>query len=136
MAKRDYYDVLGVSRTASADEIKKSYRRLAMKYHPDRNKDDAGAEAKFKEAKEAYDVLSNADKRATYDRFGHDGLRGAGAGPGGMGGFSAEGFGDIFGGRRGRRAGQSEWWCDCAWPSTRHEWCETGHHRGARAAAT
>ena len=97
MAKRDYYEVLGVSRTAAADEIKKSYRRLAMKYHPDRNKDDAEAEAKFKEAKEAYDVLSDADKRATYDRFGHDGLRGGAGGPGGMGGFSAEGFGDIFG---------------------------------------
>ena len=97
MAKRDYYEVLGVSRTASADEIKKAYRRLAMKHHPDRNKDDASAEGKFKEAKEAYDVLSDADKRATYDRFGHEGLRGASGGPGGMGGFSAEGFGDIFG---------------------------------------
>ena len=96
MAKRDYYDVLGVSRTASADEIKKSYRRLAMKFHPDRNKDDAGAEGKFKEAKEAYEVLSDADKRATYDRFGHDGLKGSGGGFGG-GGFGAEGFGDIFG---------------------------------------
>jgi molecular chaperone DnaJ len=95
MAKRDYYEILGVSRTAPADEIKKSYRRLAMKYHPDRNKDDETAGAKFKEAKEAYDVLSNADKRAAYDRFGHDGVR-AGAG-GGPGGFSAEGFGDIFG---------------------------------------
>jgi len=94
MAKRDYYDVLGVSRTASADEIKKSYRRLAMKHHPDRNKDDAGAEVKFKEAKEAYEVLCDTDKRATYDRFGHDGLK---AGPGGAGGFGAEGFGDIFG---------------------------------------
>jgi molecular chaperone DnaJ len=94
MAKRDYYDVLGVSRTASADEIKKSYRRLAMKHHPDRNKDDSSAESKFKEAKEAYEVLSDADKRATYDRFGHDGLS---RGAGGAGGFSAEGFGDIFG---------------------------------------
>ena len=97
MAKRDYYEVLGVSRTASADEIKKSYRRLAMKFHPDRNKDDETAEAKFKEAKEAYDVLSDADKRATYDRFGHDGLSAGAGGPGGMGGFSGEGFGDIFG---------------------------------------
>jgi molecular chaperone DnaJ len=96
MAKRDYYEVLGVSRTASADEIKKSYRRLAMKHHPDRNKDDASAEGKFKEAKEAYEVLSDADKRATYDRFGHDGLS-ASAGAGGAGGFGAEGFGDIFG---------------------------------------
>lgn len=95
MAKRDYYDVLGVSRTASADEIKKSYRRLAMKHHPDRNKDDATAESKFKEAKEAYEALSDTDKRATYDRFGHEGLT---PGPGGAGGgFGAEGFGDIFG---------------------------------------
>ncbi len=96
MSKRDYYDVLGVSRTATADEIKKAYRRLAMKFHPDRNKDDADAsETKFKEAKEAYEVLKDTDKRATYDQFGHDGLRGAGAG--GPGGFGAEGFGDIFG---------------------------------------
>ncbi len=93
MAKRDYYDVLGVSKSASADEIKKSYRRLAMKHHPDRNTDDPSAEAKFKEAKEAYEALSDTDKRATYDRFGHDGLK---ATPGG-GGFSADGFGDIFG---------------------------------------
>ncbi len=96
MAKRDYYDILGVSRTASADEIKKSYRRLAMKHHPDRNKDDASAEIKFKEAKEDYDVLKDPDKRATYDRFGHDGLKAGGAGGFG-GGFSPEGFGDIFG---------------------------------------
>jgi molecular chaperone DnaJ len=94
MAKRDYYEVLGVSRTASADEIKKAYRRLAMKHHPDRNKDDSSAEARFKEAKEAYEVLRDTDKRATYDRFGHDGFR---AGPGGGGGFGAEGFSDIFG---------------------------------------
>ena len=94
MAKRDYYDVLGVSKTASADEVKKAYRRLAMKHHPDRNKDDSSAESKFKEAKEAYEVLRDTDKRSTYDRFGHDGLS---AGRGGAGGFSAEGFGDIFG---------------------------------------
>ena len=94
MAKRDYYEVLGISRTASADEIKKSYRRLAMKHHPDRNKDDASAEDKFKEAKEAYEVLSDADKRSTYDRFGHDGLS---ARPGAGAGYGAEGFGDIFG---------------------------------------
>jgi len=96
MAKRDYYEVLGVSKSASADEVKKAYRRLAMKFHPDRNKDDDGAsEKKFKEAKEAYEVLKDAEKKATYDQFGHDGLR---AGAGGQGGFqSAEGFGDIFG---------------------------------------
>jgi molecular chaperone DnaJ len=95
MAKRDYYEVLGVSKSASADEIKKAYRRLAMKHHPDRNKDDTGSESKFKEAKEAYEVLHDSDRRAAYDRFGHDGLRGAGMR--GPGGFSAEGFSDIFG---------------------------------------
>ncbi len=94
MAKRDYYEVLGVSKTATSDEIKKAYRRLAMKHHPDRNKDDAEAEARFKEAKEAYEVLNSSEKRAAYDQFGHDGVRSGG--PGG-GGFSAEGFGDIFG---------------------------------------
>lgn len=93
MAKRDYYEILGVSKNASSDEIKKSYRRLAMKHHPDRNTGDSDAERRFKEAKEAYEVLSDSDKRAAYDQFGHDGVR---AGPGG-GGFSAEGFGDIFG---------------------------------------
>ena len=108
MAKRDFYEVLGVSRTASGDEIKKAYRRLAMKHHPDRNKDDDKAEAKFKEVKEAYEALSDAEKRATYDQFGHEGLQRGGGG----GGFSAEGFSDIFGdvfgdifgggGRRGR----------------------------------
>ena len=95
MAKRDYYEVLGVTRTAPADEIKKAYRRLAMKHHPDRNKDDKSAEGKFKEAKEAYEVLSDSEKRATYDRFGHDGLSSARGG--GAGGYGAEGFGDIFG---------------------------------------
>jgi molecular chaperone DnaJ len=96
MAKRDYYDVLGISKAASADEIKKAYRRLAMKFHPDRNSDDSESEAKFKEAKEAYEVLSDSDKRSAYDQFGHDAVRGAG-GMGGQGGFGAEGFGDIFG---------------------------------------
>lgn len=93
MAKRDYYEVLGIKKNASNDEIKKSYRRMAMKHHPDRNTEDSDAESKFKEAKEAYEVLSDSDKRAAYDQFGHDGVRG---GPPG-GGFSAEGFGDIFG---------------------------------------
>jgi molecular chaperone DnaJ len=93
MAKRDYYEVLGVDKGASADDIKKSYRRLAMKHHPDRNKDDSSAEKKFKEAKEAYEVLHDAEKRAAYDHYGHEGVRGGQAG----GGFSAEGFGDIFG---------------------------------------
>ena len=95
MAKRDYYEILGVSKSATADEIKKAYRRLAMKHHPDRNKDDSdGSEKKFKEAKEAYEVLKDSEKRATYDQFGHEGLRG---GPRGQGGFSSDGFGDIFG---------------------------------------
>jgi molecular chaperone DnaJ len=97
MAKRDYYDVLGVSKTASADEIKKAYRRLAMKFHPDRNTDDSDAEVKFKEVKEAYEVLSSSDKRATYDRFGHEGVRASAGGGRGPGGFGAEGFSDIFG---------------------------------------
>ncbi len=112
MAKRDYYDILGVSKSASADEIKKAYRRRAMKHHPDRNKGDDSAEDKFKEAKEAYEVLKDTDKRATYDRFGHDGLRPGAGRPGGQGGFGAEGFGDIFGdvfgdifGGGGRRSG-------------------------------
>ena len=111
MAKRDYYEVLGVSKSASADEIKKAYRRLAMKHHPDRNKGDGDSEGKFKEAKEAYEVLRDRDRRAAYDRFGHEGLRGAGMG--GPGGFSAEGFSDIFGdvfgdifGGGGRRSGR------------------------------
>lgn len=101
----DYYDVLGVSRTATADEIKKAYRKMAMKYHPDRNQGDTEAEAKFKEAAEAYEVLSNEDKRARYDRFGKAGLGGAAGGPGGAGFsdisdiFSA--FSDIFGGGGG-----------------------------------
>ena len=114
MAKRDYYEVLGVSKSASADEMKKAYRRLAMKYHPDRNKDDADAETRFKEAKEAYEVLNDAEKRAAYDRFGHDGVRASAAGGAGPGGFGAEGFSDIFGDvfgdifGAGRRGGGSQ----------------------------
>jgi len=110
MARRDYYEVLGVERSAGEAEIKKAYRRLAMKYHPDRNPDDREAEERFKEAKEAFEVLSNPDKRAAYDRYGHAGVDAA-AGMGG-GGFNAgDAFGDIFGdvfseifggGRRGR----------------------------------
>ena len=79
--KRDYYELLGVSKSATGDEIKKAYRRLAMKFHPDRNKDDGEAsEKKFKEAKEAYEVLKDDDKRAMYDRYGHDGLQGGAGG--------------------------------------------------------
>jgi len=100
MAKRDYYEVLGVSKTSNADEIKKSYRKIAMQFHPDRNPGDKAAEEKFKEAAEAYDVLSNADKRAQYDRFGHAGMGGAASG-GGPGGMRMEdifqNFGDVFG---------------------------------------
>ena len=104
MAKRDYYTVLGVNRDASEDDIKKSYRKLAMKHHPDRNQGDKAAEEKFKEAKEAYEILADAKKRAAYDQFGHAGVdpsagfgAGArGAGPEGFGGF-ADAFGDIFG---------------------------------------
>ncbi len=94
MSKRDYYEVLGVARNASEDELKKAYRRMAMKHHPDRNPGSKEAESKFKEANEAYEVLSNAQKRAAYDQFGHAGLGGAAGGPG-SGGFG--GFGDIFG---------------------------------------
>jgi len=96
MAKRDYYEVLGVSKNATEDELKKAYRRLAMKFHPDRNAGDDSAVDKFKEVKEAYDVLSDSRKRSAYDQFGHAGVdASAGAGPGG-GGFGAGGFGDIF----------------------------------------
>ena len=105
MEKRDYYEVLGVAKNATEDEIKKAYRKLAIKYHPDKNPDDKEAEEKFKEAAEAYDVLSNADKRARYDQFGHAGAQGAGGFGGGFGGFSMEDifsqFGDIFGGHFG-----------------------------------
>ncbi len=102
MAKRDYYDILGVSKSATEDEMKKAYRKLAIKYHPDKNPDDNEAEEKFKEAAEAYEILSNAEKRAQYDRFGHEGMRGAGSAGGGMNMediFSQ--FGDIFGGGGG-----------------------------------
>ncbi|MFA7132560.1 MAG: DnaJ domain-containing protein, partial [Bacteroidales bacterium] len=102
--KRDFYEILGVSKTATEDELKKAYRKLALKYHPDRNPNDKDAEEKFKEAAEAYEVLTNKDKRAKYDQFGHAGVDGQG--------FSGQGqgmnmddifsmFGDIFGGRGG-----------------------------------
>lgn len=106
--KRDYYEVLGVEKTASADEIKKAYRKKAIQYHPDKNPGNKEAEEKFKEAAEAYEVLSNQDKRARYDQFGHAGVDGAAGG--GYGGFGGQGmsmddifsmFGDIFGGHGG-----------------------------------
>ena len=106
MSKRDYYDVLGVDKNASEQEIKKAFRRIAMKYHPDRNPEGADAEDKFKEAQEAYEILGDQEKKANYDRFGHAGVGGAGAGGfGGGGGFSdvfGDVFGDIFGGGGGR----------------------------------
>jgi molecular chaperone DnaJ len=114
MAKRDYYEVLGVARDAGEDELKKSYRKLAMQWHPDRNQGNAEAEAKFKELNEAYDVLKDAEKRAAYDRFGHAAFEQGGPGGGGGGGgpFGGGGFEDIFeemfgrfgGGGRGQRA--------------------------------
>ncbi len=98
MAKRDYYEILGVSKNAAADEIKKAYRQMAIKYHPDKNQGDKAAEEKFKEAAEAYEVLSNADKKAKYDRFGHQAM---GAGGGQQGGMNMDDifsqFGDVFG---------------------------------------
>jgi len=103
MAKRDYYEILGVDKNASKDQFKAAYRKLAMKYHPDKNPDDNEAEEKFKEASEAYEILSDDTKKAQYDRYGHDGVRGAAAGGAGFSNvediFSH--FGDIFGGGGG-----------------------------------
>lgn len=105
MAKRDYYEVLGLHKGASEDEIKKAFKKAAMKHHPDRNQGDKAAEEKFKEVKEAYDVLSDAGKRGAYDQYGHAGLNQGGAGFGGAGGAGfgdafSDIFGDIFGGGR------------------------------------
>lgn len=112
MAKRDYYEVLGVGKEASADEIKRAYRRMAMKYHPDKNPNDKEAEAKFKECAEAYEVLSDSNKRQRYDQFGHEGLRGSGMHDFSRMNvediFSVFGFDDFFSGifgGRGRRSG-------------------------------
>ena len=105
MAKRDYYDILGVAKGADADEIKKAYRKMAIKYHPDKNEGDKAAEEKFKEAAEAYEVLSNAEKRQRYDQFGH--AANAHSANGGGGGYGGAGmnmddifsqFGNIFSG--------------------------------------
>ena len=115
MAKRDYYDVLGVSKSASPDELKSAYRKLAVKYHPDKNPGDKSAEDKFKEASEAYGVLSDKSKKENYDNFGHAAFENGGGGRGGFGGFggfSGADFSDIFedffgdfggGGRRSSR---------------------------------
>jgi molecular chaperone DnaJ len=114
MSKRDYYEVLGVPKTASKADLKKAYRRLAMKFHPDRNPDDKVSEEHFKEAKEAYEVLNEPQKRAAYDQFGHAGVDaslGAGHGPGAGGASFSDIFGDVFGdifGGGGRGAGRQQ----------------------------
>ena len=115
MAKRDYYEVLGVNKNASPEELKSAYRKLAVKYHPDKNPDDKSAEDKFKEASEAYGVLSDKSKKENYDNFGHAAFENGGGGQGGFGGFSGADFSDIFedffgdfgGGRRSSRSRSS-----------------------------
>src|SRR5436853_7285540 len=117
MSKRDYYEILGVGKNAGGDEIKKAYRKVAMQYHPDRNPGDKSAEEKFKEAAEAYEILSDADKKAQYDRYGHAGVSGNGRGYGhGMNMedifsqfgdiFGDDLFGNFFGGGQRGRSGQ------------------------------
>ena len=109
MSQRDYYEVLGVSQSASGPELKKAFKKLAMKYHPDRNPDDPEADKKFKEAAEAYEILSDPDKKASYDQFGHAGVQGMGGGSGGgfqdfnVGDIFGDIFGDVFGGRGSSR---------------------------------
>src|SRR5688500_5570203 len=107
MAKRDYYETLGVNKDASDEDLKKAYRKLAMKWHPDRNPDNPKAEDHFKEAKEAYEILADPQRRSAYDQFGHAGVdpsmaAGAGAGFGNFAETFGDIFGDIFGGGRGR----------------------------------
>ena len=114
MAKRDYYEVLGINKSASADQIKSAYRKLAVKYHPDKNQGDKNAEDKFKEASEAYHILSNSERKQNYDNFGHAAFENGGGGRGGFGNFDfSNQFSDIFedffgegfgGGRRSRRS--------------------------------
>lgn len=160
--QRDYYEVLGVSRDASAEEIKKAYKKLALKYHPDRNPDNPDAIASFKEASEAFDVLSDTDKRARYDRYGHAGVKGAGGGAGfqdindifGAFGDLFEGFGFNFqggGGRSGGRPGSQgaslqarvlidlpEAYAGCRRELhiSRHEACDECHGTGAKAGSS
>ena len=106
MSQRDYYEVLGVSQNASNSELKKAFKKLAMKYHPDRNPDDPAANEKFKEAAEAYEILSDPEKKSAYDQFGHAGVQGMGSGQGAgfqdfnFGDIFGDIFGDVFGGRR------------------------------------
>jgi len=154
MAKRDYYEILGVNRDAEADAIKKAYRKLAMKHHPDRNPDDKSSEDKFKEAKEAYEVLSDEQKRAAYDRHGHAGVDHSAAGAGGGAGFTnfsdafGDIFGDIFGNARGGRSSvyrgadlrynlevtleQAAHGTDTKIRIPTHEACDTCHGTGAK----
>ena len=155
MSKRDYYEILDVSRTATDQEIKSAYRKLALKYHPDRNPGDKKAEDKFKEAAEAYAILSDADKRARYDRFGHAGVGGAhGFDPSQFTGFEDifSGLGDIFGFGGGRRSGpqrgadlrydleikfeQAAKGTETTIQIPRHETCDTCHGSGAAAGTT
>jgi molecular chaperone DnaJ len=165
-AQRDYYEVLGVSRTATSEELKKAYKKLALKYHPDRNQDDPEAVNKFKEASEAFEVLNDPDKRARYDRFGHQGVKGAGGGGAGFqdindifGAFGDlfEGFGFQFGGsggggRGGRRSSASRGeslqtkirielpeaftGCRRELRITRHESCETCQGSGCKPGSS
>jgi molecular chaperone DnaJ len=157
-AKRDYYEVLGVAKDASADDIKRAYRRLALKYHPDRNPNDAEAEKKFKESAEAYEVLGDPDKRSKYDRFGHQGLSDTGFHEFTNAEDIFEAFGDIFGGgmfgdlfgrraRRGPRAGrdlrvqfelellEAARGCSKTFDITRLELCATCRGSGAKAGS-
>ena len=123
MAKRDCYEILGISKTASADEIKKAYRKLAMQYHPDRNPGDKVAEEKFKEASDAYAILSDENKRKMYDQYGYSGVEGGSGGGGGFGGFEdifsggfggggfggfEDLFGSFFGGGASRRSSHAD----------------------------
>src|SRR5258708_14734435 len=105
MAKQDFYDILGVAKSADADTLKRAYRKLAMQYHPDRNAGDKSAEQKFKDISEAYDVLKDDQKRAAYDRFGHAAFENGSRGPGDFAGGFSGGFADIFQGMFGAMGG-------------------------------